>query len=112
MQTAIQAIYRDLEYAKSLVKARAAIQQQSATAAGAAGLTAIDLLDEGGDIEESWTFIGDEGDPDLQRKLQEWDATGLGIAPMRGRAPRVSIDRVKLGSMQGVEPVRKGSVKR
>jgi hypothetical protein len=102
-----------LEYAKSLVKARAAIQQQgAATTAGAAGLTAIDLLDEGGDIEESWTFIGDESDPELQRRIQEWDTTGGGVTAVRGRAPRVSIDRAKLGAMQDVEPIRKGSVKR
>ncbi|KIW88993.1 uncharacterized protein Z519_10477 [Cladophialophora bantiana CBS 173.52] len=114
VQTAIQAIYRDLEYAKSLVKARAAIQQQGAVAAaaGAAGLTAIDLLDEGGDIEESWTFIGDETDPDMQRRIQEWDTTGTGHIPVRGRAPKVSLDRTRLGAMQGVEPVRKASVKR
>lgn len=91
-------------------------QQQgaAAAAAGAAGLTAIDLLDdEGGDIEESWTFIGDESDPELQRRIQEWDTSSNGITPTRGRAPRVSLDRAKLGAMQGVEPVmRKGSVKR
>ncbi|KIW74697.1 hypothetical protein Z517_11467 [Fonsecaea pedrosoi CBS 271.37] len=113
VQTAIQAIYRDLEYARSLVRARAAIQQRGAAAAAgeADGLTAIDL-DEGGNIEESWTFIGDESDPDIQRRIQEWDTTGTGPTPARGRAPRVSLDRVKLGAMQGVEPVRKASVKR
>ena len=111
VQTAIQAIYRDLEYARSLVKARAAMQQQSA-AADAAGLTAIDLLDEAGDFEESWTFIGDESDPELQRRIQEWDLSGNGPIPVRGRAPRVSIDRARLGAVQGVEPVRKASVKK
>lgn len=25
--------------------------------------------------EESWTFIGDEGDPELVRRLAEWDPT-------------------------------------
>jgi hypothetical protein len=115
VQTAIQAIYRDLEYARSLVKVRAAIQQQgaaAAAAAGAAGLTAIDLLDDVGDFEESWTFIGDESDPELQRRIQqEWEGSGNSAAPARGRAPRVSIDRVRLGAIQGVEPVRKVSVK-
>jgi hypothetical protein len=112
VQTAIRAIYRDFEYAKSLVKARAAMQLPGAAAAGAAGLSAIDILDEGGDIEESWTFIGDESDLELQRRIQEMDAPGAGIAALRGRAPRVSLDKAKLGSMQGVEPVRKASVKR
>ncbi|OAP58917.1 hypothetical protein AYL99_06214 [Fonsecaea erecta] len=112
VQTAIQAIYRDLEYARSLVRARAAIQQPGAAAGGAAGLTAVDLLDEGGDTEESWTFIGDESDPNIQRRLQEWDTTGPGLSPVRGRGPRFGLDRAKLGAMQGVEPVRKTSIKR
>ncbi|KAI1619836.1 sterol 3beta-glucosyltransferase [Exophiala viscosa] len=94
VQTAIQAIYRDFEYAKSLVKARAAIESVAANAT-----TPVDE----GDIEESWTFIGDESDPDLQKQIQEWDL------PLRGRGPRVSMDRAGLRSMQGVEPVRKSS---
>jgi hypothetical protein len=119
VKTAINAIYRDLEYARSLVKARAALQhqqQQQASSSATAGLTTVDLIDEGGDIEESWTFIGDESDPELQRRLAELDvinaaASAGGNAPVtRGRAPRVSLglerEKVKLGSMQGVEPVK------
>ena len=68
-------------------------------------LAAIDI-DDNGDIEESWTFIGDESDPELRRRLQDWEP------PVRGRGPRVSMDRAGLRAMQGVEPVRKGSVKR
>lgn len=98
MDNAIRAIYRDLEYAKSLVKARVATQEALASAA-------IDL-DDGNEIEENWTFIGDESDPELQKRIQDWEA------PSRGRGPRVSMDRAGLRSMQGVEPVRKGSVKK
>ncbi|KAG8529245.1 uncharacterized protein KY384_005880 [Bacidia gigantensis] len=59
VETAIQAIYRDLEYAKSLIKHRKAIAKEG----------------EGWDLgEESWTFIGDESDPELRRRIQEWDA--------------------------------------
>jgi sterol 3beta-glucosyltransferase len=97
VQTAIQAIYRDLDYAKSLVKARA-------TLAGVTGDADV-ALDEI-DIEESWTFIGDESDPDLQKQIQDWEA------PVRGRGPRVKMDPAGLRSMQGVEPVRKSSMKR
>lgn len=97
MQTAIQAIYRDLEYAKSLYKARAALE-------GAAGGAAANADDEG-EIEESWTFIGDESDPDLQKRLQE------GESPVRGRAPRINMERTGLRAMQGVEPVRKSSMR-
>ena len=52
-------------------------------------------LDEDLDIEESWTFIGDESDPELQRKMQELDISS------NGRAPRVSMDGLGLRSMQG-----------
>ncbi|KAF2232796.1 glycosyltransferase family 1 protein [Viridothelium virens] len=55
--TAIQAIYRDMEYAKSLIKKR---QNRTGT----------EELEE--DFEESWTFIGDESDPDLSRRIVEW----------------------------------------
>ena len=54
--TAIEALYRDLEYAKSLIKNRA---------------TATDN-DAAGD-EESWTFIGDESDPELARRIADWE---------------------------------------
>ena len=89
VETAIQCIYRDLDYARTLIKAKAAAQDT----------TQADPDDEV-DIEESWTFIGDEsGDPELQRKLQDLD---LGS---RGRPPRVSMDGLR--AMQGVEPVRR-----
>jgi hypothetical protein len=58
--------------------------------------------DDDVDIEESWTFIGDESDPELQRKMQDWDIA------TRGRAPRVSMDGLR--TMQGVEPVRRSGV--
>lgn len=56
MATAIQAIYRDLEYAKSLIKHRT-----------------VNPDNDIGD-EESWTFIGDESDPELARRIAEWDS--------------------------------------
>ena len=57
--TAIEAIYRDLEYAKSLIKNRTVNPEN-------------DIGDE-----ESWTFIGDESDPELARRIAEWDPTIL-----------------------------------
>ncbi|KAL9019480.1 MAG: hypothetical protein Q9185_003272 [Variospora sp. 1 TL-2023] len=60
--TAIQAIYRDLEYAKTLIKHRAALASRDNDATGGPG------------DEESWTFIGDEGDPaELARRIAEWE---------------------------------------
>ena len=47
-----------MEYAKSLVKKRQ-------------GRTGTDELDD--DLEESWTFIGDESDPELSRRIAEWE---------------------------------------
>lgn len=121
MQTAINAIYRDLDYARSLIKARADLNA-GATAAGASG----GATGGGGEdddeleIEETWTFIGDDADGDLKRALMEagannhaavavgggsGDASGvIGGGDGRtsedgrrksaiiGRAPRVSLD--------------------
>ncbi|KAL9587665.1 MAG: hypothetical protein Q9212_000119 [Teloschistes hypoglaucus] len=56
--TAIQAIYRDLEYAKTLIKHRALINDNDITGAG---------------DEESWTFVGDEADPELAKRIGEWE---------------------------------------
>ncbi|KAI4117926.1 MAG: hypothetical protein LQ345_001918 [Seirophora villosa] len=58
--TAIQAIYRDLEYANTLIKHRAALASNDHDGSGP------------GD-EESWTFIGDEADPELTRRIAEWE---------------------------------------
>ncbi|KAF2457596.1 UDP-glucose:sterol glycosyltransferase [Lineolata rhizophorae] len=72
---AIKAIYRDMEYAKSLIKRRdrrSADEQQE-------------------ESEESWTFVGDESDPELARRMAEWEPTqpeakamALGSIALRG----------------------------
>ncbi|RMZ84101.1 hypothetical protein DV738_g790, partial [Chaetothyriales sp. CBS 135597] len=80
VDTAIQCIYRDLDYAQSLIKAKAVAAGQ-----GAAQVEPEDDLD----IEENWTFIGDESDPHVQLKMQELPAVTL------GRAPRVSLERLR-----------------
>ncbi|KAI1486658.1 hypothetical protein F5X96DRAFT_219347 [Biscogniauxia mediterranea] len=60
VDTAIQCIYRDLEYAKSLVKSKAN-KNTAATASSPDGTVADDESEE-----ESWTFVGgDEIDPEL-----------------------------------------------
>jgi len=56
VDTAIQSIYRDLEYAKSLIKGRSG--------------KVDDTLE---DSEESWTFIGDDNDPELIKRIHEWE---------------------------------------
>jgi len=61
--TAIKAMYRDLEYARSLIKHR--------------NHPSSEELDEG--FEETWTFIGDDSDPELltHRYAHEWDPNQL-----------------------------------
>lgn len=59
MSTAIQAIYRDLEYAKTLIKHK-----------HPDGNPDNNIGDE-----ESWTFVGDESDPELLRRIAEWTPT-------------------------------------
>lgn len=54
---AIKAIYRDLEYAKTLIKHR----------------TDLATDDMAGDANDEWTFIGDESDPELARRIAEWE---------------------------------------
>ncbi|PQE26431.1 putative Sterol 3-beta-glucosyltransferase protein [Rutstroemia sp. NJR-2017a BBW] len=58
VETAIQCIYRDMEYAKSLIK-------------GEDGESVDDPYE---DSEESWTFIGDDEDPDLMKRIHDWES--------------------------------------
>jgi sterol 3beta-glucosyltransferase len=58
VDTAIQCIYRDLDYAKSLIKGRN-------------GKTADDAVE---DSEESWTFIGDDGDLEVVNRFRDWES--------------------------------------
>ena len=55
MGMAIKAIYRDLEYAKTLIK----------------HCTEMADHDTADDANDEWTFIGDEGDPELARRIAE-----------------------------------------
>jgi hypothetical protein len=93
VEVAIQAIYRDLEYAKTLIKANAS----SSKGANAAALDD----DEFGNIEESWTFIGDDSDPELKKRIHDFNLN---------REPRVSFAKRGVSVVQAVEPIeRKGS---
>ncbi len=70
--TAIQAIYRDLEYAKTLIKHHSNMNNDGAV--------------DGNVDEESWTFIGDESDPELTRRIAEWEPRkSFQIGEGRGR---------------------------
>lgn len=89
VQNAIQAIYRDLEYAKTLIKVR--ISSKDA----ASNVHHHD--DHAADIEESWTFIGDESDPELQKRIRDWDPTAY-------RESRASMDLVRPKAIGAVRP--------
>ena len=56
--TAIKTVYRDLDYAKSLIKQRAHVTNDD-------------------NADEEWTLIGDEDDPELIRRIQEYDPAML-----------------------------------
>ncbi|KAM0551341.1 hypothetical protein ACHAPJ_008447 [Fusarium lateritium] len=77
VDNAIQCIYRDLEYAKSLIKRKAGKNAQP------------DAGEDDDDTEESWTFVGrDEPDPDaVTKKLSEGLAgLGTGERPLGSQA--------------------------
>ena len=59
-----------MEYAKTLIKHRAQSNAKD--------------NDLGSIDEESWTFIGDEGDPELARRIAEWEP----MASIGGRGGR------------------------
>lgn len=58
MDNAIQSIYRDLEYAKSLIKKRKD------------GKSIDDAFEES---EESWTFIGDDNEAEVMKRQEARD---------------------------------------
>lgn len=74
VDTAIQSIYRDLEYARTLIKRKNGEPINS------------HMDPEGLAIEEeSWTFIGDEsGDPELLQRIKDWEGLAVeGQTPSR-----------------------------
>jgi hypothetical protein len=48
------------------------------------------------DIEESWTFIGDESDPELQRRIRDWD-------PAAYRESRASMELTRPKAVDAVK---------
>jgi sterol 3beta-glucosyltransferase len=106
VKTAINAIYRDLDYARSLIKTRA--DNPPLSSADAAALAGLELADDEGEIEETWTFIGDDGDAELKRLLMENAASSAAT----GRAPRVSLDVLREGFVGGGEGERGAAVEK
>ena len=108
VDNAIQALYRDLEYAKTLIKHRQSqsllVAPHPSVALSAPASSTDDLDDDEAaaaamnNIEESWTFIGDESDPELVRRIQEWDpAKHLGSLPRRSLTGKEPVGKVEGG---------------
>ncbi|KAI9726850.1 MAG: Sterol 3-beta-glucosyltransferase [Cirrosporium novae-zelandiae] len=77
VETAIQAIYRDLEYARSLIKKRdtnVSALNASATSGADGGSSTPDMVEGGDEEEESWTFVDDGSDLDIGRRISEAEA--------------------------------------
>ncbi|KAK2735674.1 Sterol 3-beta-glucosyltransferase [Onygenales sp. PD_40] len=95
---AIQALYRDLEYAKTLVRQRSNASAAPATATSfpsnadesrVISELGLDLDDD--DEEESWTFIGDEAEVEMARRAKDregdYDVATASAAGAGGAGP-------------------------
>lgn len=69
MATAIQSIYRDLEYAKTLTRQRS-VASSTPFSPTPTAKASPDHDDDVDDIEE-WTFIGDETEIDISKRMRE-----------------------------------------
>lgn len=81
--TAIQAIYRDLEYAKTLARQRSIASSTpfspKPSPKNADEPEASDDLD---DIEE-WTFVGDDTDIDISKRVRDRAISDIDMLPGR-----------------------------
>ncbi|CAG8275388.1 unnamed protein product [Penicillium salamii] len=68
--TAIQALYRDLEYAKTLVRQRSRASSTPFSPTPSAKDSPDGGDDDLDDIEE-WTFVGDEGGIDISKRMRD-----------------------------------------
>ncbi|CRK42911.1 hypothetical protein BN1708_008906 [Verticillium longisporum] len=106
VESAIQCIYRDMEYATSLVKRKGDKNRKGAQGQQADARTGSDPDADADEEEESWTFIGgDEPDPDVvtQRLSAMHASASGGHVPGMGtlRADSKSLGSKVLGSSPG-----------
>ncbi|KAL1888367.1 Sterol 3-beta-glucosyltransferase [Sporothrix stenoceras] len=87
VDTAIQCIYRDMEYAKSLVREKAVKSGMLRSSVASAGDESdADGYDDDDEPEESWTFVGDD-DPMQQSMILTPEAGGSGsVSPAAGQS--------------------------
>ncbi|CAL5870289.1 uncharacterized protein PFLUO_LOCUS4524 [Penicillium psychrofluorescens] len=67
---AIQALYRDLEYARTLARQRSNASSTPFSPTPSAKVSPDEADDDLDDIEE-WTFVGDETDIDISKRMRE-----------------------------------------
>lgn len=70
MAVAIQALYRDLEYARTLARQRSNASSTPFSPTPSAKVSPDEADDDLDDIEE-WTFVGDETDIDISKRMRE-----------------------------------------
>ncbi|KAE8341698.1 sterol 3-beta-glucosyltransferase [Aspergillus arachidicola] len=80
VDTAIQAIYRDLEYAKTLARQRSIVSSTPFSPTPSAKTTAEQEEDDMDDSEE-WTFVGDDTEIDVSRRLRDRAVSDADMLP-------------------------------
>ncbi|GAB1209909.1 Sterol 3-beta-glucosyltransferase [Aspergillus pseudonomiae] len=80
VDTAIQAIYRDLEYAKTLARQRSIVSSTPFSPTPSAKTVAEQEEDDMDDSEE-WTFVGDDTEIDVSRRLRDRAVSDVDMLP-------------------------------
>ncbi|KAE8356571.1 sterol 3-beta-glucosyltransferase [Aspergillus coremiiformis] len=80
VDTAIQAIYRDLEYAKTLARQRSIVSSTPFSPTPSAKTMAEQEEDDMDDSEE-WTFVGDDTEIDVSRRLRDRTVSDVDMLP-------------------------------
>ncbi|KAL4895558.1 sterol 3-beta-glucosyltransferase [Aspergillus ambiguus] len=79
--TAIQAIYRDLEYAKTLARQRSLLSSTPFSPTPSAKTVAEQTADDDVTDSEEWTFVGDETDIDISRRVRGRAVSDVDMLP-------------------------------
>jgi sterol 3beta-glucosyltransferase len=80
VDTAIQAIYRDLEYAKTLARQRSIVSSTPFSPTPSAKTMAEQEADDMADSEE-WTFVGDDTEINVSRRLRDRAVSDVDMLP-------------------------------
>ncbi|KAL4980410.1 sterol 3-beta-glucosyltransferase [Aspergillus desertorum] len=81
--TAIQAIYRDLEYATTLTRQRSSISSTPFSPTPSAKMSDEQNMDDGNADIEDWTFVGDDSDLEFSRRARDRSVSGADNLPER-----------------------------